>query len=165
MRTLLHFLGCAASLFFVIELSAEASAPFDSVAVRYREEADFKHLSEYFTGREATVGRVILRSDSSSRNGVYFMVRLPDGNTASKSYPTGSRFSLKVIAGHSTDILPYSFEIPHDMQAGQRVWIGLTGKDWPAERPHLLAWNLILENPAGIPLLEHRSFAWELEEK
>ena len=61
--------------------SAPAGHDTDGVAIqhvdqRFIEDADFRRIPEFFTDREDTSGRLIERSDPTTRAGYYFILSL-----------------------------------------------------------------------------------------
>ncbi|HYD84482.1 MAG TPA: hypothetical protein VEA63_10525 [Opitutus sp.] len=141
-------------------LARAADIEFVRVWPGWRDAADFESISEYFSGRENTGRRVVLRSQADARAGFYYLVRVMN----SAAPQTGAKFSLQVIAPASPDVKTYAF--PADIPARATVFqLGLTGADWPNKETHPVAWKLDLLDAKGQVLASQQSFLWAMPAK
>jgi hypothetical protein len=130
---------------------------FVRVWPQWRDAAEFKRISEYYTGVENESGLQIRRSQPSKRSGYYFLARV--------RHPTVSlaeaKFQLHIITPDAPDPRPV-LEFPAGTGPGEDVFqIGLTGKDWPNSKVHPVAWRLDLVAKDGHLLAWSQSFLWE----
>ena len=146
--------GLALASLFVGARAAEVE--FVRVWPGWRDATAFESISEYFTGREAHSGRVVLRTHADQRAGYYYLVRVANSGPAQSAI----KFSLAVITPTSADTKTYSF--PATLGAGQTVFeLGLTGGDWPDAKLRPVAWKLELLASDGAVLATAKSFLWE----
>ncbi len=119
-------------------------------------EADaFETISEYFTGREHTGGRIIQRSQPDTRAGFYFLTRV--ANTGSEI--PNAKFALHVILPGNPE--PKTFTFPLSLPSRSTiVQLGLTGSDWPDREVHPVAWKLDLLSATDELLATEQSFLW-----
>ena len=72
----------------------------------------------------------------------------------------GATFVVRVVTPDATETKVFSF--PADIQAGSWLFeIGITGKDWAAERVHPVGWEVELRSAEGAVLARKTSFLWE----
>jgi hypothetical protein len=147
-------------------LSAKASAAAETMAkvgdltvVRvftgWRDEASFKRISEYFTGRENTGGEAMIRTHPDQRAGYYFLVR-----TSNPSAPLAAKITLQLILPSNTKLQNYTF--PVELKTGDTVLnLGLTGDDWPNAHANPVAWKLDFVAADGHVLASEKSYLWE----
>src|SRR4051812_46075496 len=113
-------------LFLVGSLPA-ADLTFIRVWPGYRSAESFEHVSEFFSGKENTMGQIQLRSQPDVREGYYFLARVKN----SRAEDIAVRVDLQVILPTSPKAVMYQFDAR--VPKGNHVLnIGLTGKDWPA---------------------------------
>ena len=121
----------------------------------WRDAASFKHISEYFTGREDTGHQTILRTHVDDRAGYYFLVR-----TNNAGGPVAARINLQLILPANTSVRHFTF--PVNLGAGDTVLnLGLTGDDWPGARTNPVAWKMDLVAADGRVLASEKSYLWE----
>jgi hypothetical protein len=125
-----------------------------SVQVRKMEAQAFERIREFFTGREHTGRRVILRSDPTQRAGVYFIMkfdhklsRLPEDLTVGVDWIDGANGLKQTFRG----------PMPADRKRTDTLLLGLT--DAPMTSP--LAWRVFVLEADGSILGEAKSFLWE----
>ena len=147
-------------------LSAEASAKAEALAkegelavVRvftgWHDAASFKHISEYFDGRENTHGEVMLRTHPDQRAGYYFLVRIVNHGT-----PAALKINVQMITPTDTKTRIHTFAT--DLQPGETVLnLGFTGTDWPDARANPVAWKLDIVAADGRVLATGKSYLWE----
>lgn len=136
--------------------TSAADPSFVRVWHEYRTADSYQRIAEYFNGREATAGQVILRTQPQSRAGYYFLARTKNPGPAR----TDCRFVLEVLPPNATTANAYAFTAP--LPAGQQVFqFGVTGSDWPAADTLPLAWRLRVLAPDGTQLLSQQSFLWD----
>ena len=128
------------------------------VKPQYMPQLDFQRISEYFTGRENTGRRVILRTQLEEREGMYFVVTL---NKKVSKLPSGSQIKLQVITSESPKAQTFNFHFPEQVGGYCEVFAGLTGSDWSSKKIDLVAWKVTLEDGSGEVLAEEQSFIWE----
>lgn len=120
---------------------------------------DFERISEFFTGQENTSGRLILRSQPDSRDGIYFILLL---DTPAASLPAGSVFKGEVIRSDRSLPLAFEWKVPAQAKSGKEVLLGLTGADWNSEAINATAWRITLVDANGNSLAEFKSYLWQL---
>lgn len=153
MRSFVAFLAFAALAFTGVRA---AEVEFVRVWPGWRDAESFDSISEYFSGREQTGHRVVLRTHPDARAGYYYLVRVANHSSAQP----GAKFSLHIIGPDSPDTKNYTF--PVDLSSGQTVFqLGLTGPAWPNKDVHPVAWKLELMAADGHPLASASSFLWE----
>jgi hypothetical protein len=145
-------------------LSAEVSAKEDTSAggptiVRvftgWRDAASFKHISEYFTGRENTGRETVLRTNPEQRTGFYFQVRVANPGAARPV-----RFQLLLIEPGSPT--PHATSFPADLPSGSTVFqLGLTGPAWQDAKSLPVAWQVQVLAEDGRVLAFEKSYLWE----
>lgn len=126
----------------------------------YKEADFFKRISEYFTGKENTGYRVILRTDPQHRDGLYFQSPL---NVSMRDLPQGAAFEVRFVRPDQADtITTHSFAIPANLRDSDnsQLWLGLTGADAPADKAPPVAWQIRVIDADGNPLAETHSFLW-----
>jgi len=130
---------------------------FVRVWPQWHDAAEFKRISEYFSGKENDSGWKFRRTHPDHREGFYFLARVKH-----KHYSLlGAKFVLRVILPDSPDPKP-PMEFPADVDKGEDVFeIGITGPDWPNKKLHPVAWRLDLVGPDGHLLAWSQSFLWE----
>ena len=119
---------------------------------------DFVRVSEYFTGKENTSGRVIVRSNETERDGLYLLLALdfPDKDSQPKPY----KLVLQIPDSESLDPVTYSFLLPDHAITQGELWLGLTGEDWPTPKKKIMAWHLAVQAKDDSILTNNQSFLW-----
>ncbi len=145
--------------FFFLLLGFCAASAADPSIVRvltgWRDAASFKHISEYFSGREDTHGEVMLRTQPGQRAGFYFLVR-----TANPGAPLPVKVNVHLIM--PTGIKAKDFTFPADLASGDTVLnLGITGTDWPDPKTNPVAWKLDVLAADGRVLATEKSYLWE----
>jgi hypothetical protein len=149
-------IACVAALAVLGPVARAADVEFAHLWPGWREAESFDRIGEYLGGGEKTGGQTVLRTQSGSRAGYYFLLRV---NTPSAL--AGAKFELLVIRPDSPE--PKTFSFPVTAPAGGGVFdLGLTGSDWPGgKKANPVAWKLTLLAKDGRVLAEHKSFLWE----
>lgn len=121
----------------------------------WRTAASFKHISEYFNGRENTHGESMLRTHPDQRAGYYFLLRL-----ANSGAPVAVKLTVQLImpAGHRATTFAFATELKSGAQV---LNLGLTGDDWPDAKANPVAWKLDVATPDGRVLATEKSYLWE----
>ncbi len=138
-----------------------ARAPADDVSFKrvwpqWHTADSFQSFYEYHTGRELTGKWVVLRSQPDERTGLYFLARVENHGAPVH----GATFVVRVVSPDATETKVFSF--PAEVRAGSWIFeIGLTGKDWAAERVEPVAWDVELQSADGAVLAKKTSFLWE----
>lgn len=127
---------------------------------RYIAAQDFVRISEYFTDKENTSGRVILRTDPSERGGYYFIVSLTwhPGTTL----PAGTQADLDYIRSDDPDTRHAHFVFTQPTGTLPEILLGLTGKDWAEKNLKLTAYKITLKDADGKVLADRQSFLWAM---
>jgi len=155
-RLVRHLLPCVCLVSCLVTSARAAGITFARVWPQWHDAEAFDRISEYFTGKENTGSRQVLRTHAEERAGFYFLVRVDNSGAAL----AGVKFVLHVITPGSTEEKTYEF--PADVPAGGAAFnLGLTGADWTNKRLRPVAWKLELVGPAGTAPVEQKSFLWE----
>ena len=126
----------------------------------YRSVESFEHVSEFFSGKENSMGQIQLRTQPDTRAGYYFLTRVKNSGAEELAV----RVDLQIILPDSPKAVIYQFD--SRIPKGNHVLnIGLTGKDWPVATVQPVAWQLRLLTPTGQELVKQQSFTWALPEK
>lgn len=143
--------------FLLLGLCAASAAELTITRVYsgWRDAASFKHISEYFDGRENTGGEAVLRTHPDQRGGYYFLVRV-----ANPGAPLKTTAHLKVIT--SAAAKPVEYDFSPELRTGNTVFhLGLTGSDWTDAKTNPVAWKLDLTDADGKLLATEKSYLWE----
>ncbi len=138
-------------------LTAQA-VEIDHSTSRYETAQTFKRISEYFTGRENTGNRMILRTNPQVRPGYYFIFSLDESMQA---LPEGSIALMGVIWPGNPKPVEYALFLPIPRENKKELWFGLTGNANPGQTAQPVAWKISLLSPDGSTLVERKSFLWE----
>jgi hypothetical protein len=145
-------------LLFLSALAVTASAAELSIVrvfTGWRDAASFKHISEYFDGRENTHGEIMLRTHADQRAGYYFLVR-----AANPGAPVTVQLKVQLIAPTEPKLRNFTF--PAELKSGENVLnLGLTGADWPDFKANPVAWKLDIVAADGRVLATEKSYLWE----
>lgn len=142
-----------------LALTAVSASAAELTIVRaftgWRDAASFKHISEYFSGKEDTHGETMLRTHPDQRAGYYFLVRLANPGAA---LPV----KLSLVLNLPGEPKSRTFEFATALPAGQTVLnLGLTGADWPDAKTNPVAWKLEVLAADGRVLATEKSYLWE----
>lgn len=129
-----------------------------NVSPRFFDRADFQSISEFFGAGEQQGDRLILRTDSERRDGLYFVVDL---DTPVSALPEGCRVVLDIV-NVEAETVSLSFELGAQDRSLKRLLLGLTGDSWSTPGASALAWRVTLLGPEGEALTEAKSFLWEM---
>lgn len=146
--------------FFFLFLGFCAASAAELTIVRvftgWRDAASFKHISEYFSGRENTHGEAMLRTQPGARGGYYFLLRL-----ANPGAPLAVKVNVHLIM--PTGLKARDFAFPADLRPGDTVLnLGITGADWPDARTNPVAWKIDVLAADGRVLATEKSYLWEM---
>lgn len=122
----------------------------------WRDAATWDSIPEYFGGKESHGDQIVLRTQSTTRDGFYFLVR-----TAASTARSGVRFELEIVRPDSPEPKRHTFNTR--LPAGETVFqLGVTGSDWPGgKRAQPVAWRIVLRGSDNAVIAEHTSFLWE----
>lgn len=151
----LSFVSCAS----VKRPEVVSSVEILEVKPRYIEEESFVRISEYWTGKENTGDRVILRSQVGERSGYYFTLVLDE---AIRLLPQGTVIVGEFYTPNSTDVLSIDFKLPPKRPKTKEVFVGLTGDDWPDPDAVPSAWRFTIKDPNGKEMARLKSFLWDI---
>ena len=155
--------GCSTPPASATSGSTEVSSPgvvIQHVDHHYMEAANFRRISEYFTGVENKSDRVIERTDPRERAGYYFIISL--AWHPGIVLPAGTQAELDYI--RSDNPAPRHAKLVFSSATGTwpEICLGLTGADWPDKLSTIVAYKLTLEDAAGKVLASRQSFLWSL---
>lgn len=137
--------------------SPAGSGPIASVVPRHMETAQFQYVGEFFSGREVTDNRILVRSQAEERTGQYLIITLKE---RAAQLPTGTRARLEMIRSDSTEVRVHDFAIPREPASAREIYLGLTGSDWPEASLRPVAWRLRFFDGEAV-IAEWPSFLWE----
>lgn len=143
--------------FLLLGLCAASAAELTIVRVftGWRDASSFKHVSEYFSGKENTHGETMLRTRPDVRSGYYFLVR-----TDNPGAPLAVKIGILLNLPGESKPRTHTFAV--DVPSGQTVLnLGLTGADWPDAKTNPVAWKLDVLAPDGRVLTTEKSYLWE----
>jgi len=129
----------------------------------YMAAANFRRISEYFTGVENKSGRVVERTDQKDRAGYYFIVSLAwhPGTTL----PVGTQAELDYIRSDFPAVRHAKFVFSTATGTLPEICVGVTGSDWPDREATIIAYKLTLQDAMGKVLAARQSFLWGLPDK
>ena len=160
LRPLLLLAAAAASAALPSLARAQDGAPAAGITIvhvftGWRDAASFKHISEYFDGKENTRGETMLRTQPGQRAGFYFLVR-----AVNPGAPLPVKLSVQLVMPAGTKATEFSFTT--DLKSGDSVVnLGLTGADWPDAKTNPVAWKLEVRSADGRVLGTEKSYLWE----
>ena len=127
---------------------------------RYISEDQSRSLYELFTGKEATYGHLILRTQPKIREGLYFFVMF---GYAPDKIGLACKFVLEVDS--NKDPLPrtFVFDVPETASVFREVKLGITGTDWSGKSEKVNAWRLTLLSPTGKIITQTQSWLWSVK--
>jgi hypothetical protein len=146
--------------FLILLLGAAPSLAADltiaSVKPGWRDAASFKRISEYFTGRENTGGRIVLRTRPDERPGYYFLFRAENRGPARE-------IEIRISVVRPASGSPLLFALAARLPAGESVFdTGLTGPDWPDSDAEAVAWKIEIHPAGGNGILaSEKSYLWD----
>lgn len=147
--------------FLVVSLLQGNEAPeITNVKIRWIEAEKFYRISEFFTGRENTGNRIILRT-TEERGGVYFMVYFQEDVN---DLPSLQSISLEVLSPINEEISRFDFQLPDERKQTRLIFIGLTGNEWKIPMNIPVAWRIIASDEGGQEITDYKSFLWEFPE-
>lgn len=122
-------------------------------------DVDFQRISEFFTGQENTTGRLILRTQPDSRDGLYFVLLLDQSATGLTPAHT---IKAEVIRTDKSLPVTFQWSVPAHSYKSKEVLLGLTGADWDSENLGATAWRITFLDQSGNQLAEYPSYLWQL---
>ncbi len=159
-RHLLFLAATTTALALPSAALAKEGAPADGLTIirvfsGWRDAASFKHISEYFTGRENTHGEEMLRSQPGQRSGYYYLLRLANPGPA-----VPVKINLQIVMPASIKPLDHAFAA--NLRGGETVLnLGLTGADWPGVQTNPVAWKIDVVGTGGQVLATAKSYLWD----
>lgn len=121
----------------------------------YVSSESFASLSEFFSGREATRGRMVWRSMPEERSGQYlvFLLRQAIASLQIES------FNVLVQMPGDTEPLAHTILVDPADYEWREVWFGITGKEIePTARP--VSWKVEAIKADGTLVFRSNSFLW-----
>lgn len=157
------FAGCSSPPSSATSGPASISTPgvaISHIDHRYIPAQDFVRISEYFTGKENSSGRLILRTDPADRAGYYFIISLAwhPGVTL----PAGTQADVDYIRGDDPRPRHAHFVFTGNTGTFTEILLGLTGPDWTDKNLKLTAYKVTLKDADGKLLADRQSFLWQL---
>lgn len=147
-------LGCASA-----PKSILSSVEIKEIKPRYMEEAQFKRISEYWSGSEKQGKRLILRSDPAVRDGYYFTLILDE---KVRRLPKGTVILGEFYTPKSVELQTHEFKLPSKRPKTKEIFVGLTGEDWPQPGAVPGAWRFTIKDPNGAVLAARQSYLWDM---
>lgn len=152
---------------FALSLIGCASAPkeparsvtIQEIKPRYMDAQQFKRIGEYWSGGEIKGKRLILRTDSRSRSGFYFVLIL---DKKVRQLPKGTVILGEFYTAASSNAQSHSFTLPNVRPKTREIFVGLTGADWPVRDAMPGAWRFTIKAPNGDLMGQKQSYLWEL---
>lgn len=143
---------------FLGAMSVVAKAiEIENVKLRMIEAEQFIRISEYFTGKENTGKRVILRSDPDHRGGLYFVVRFSE---SVQSLPENIKLSVEFYLTGSVHLNHFDFDLPSPLKNTRRIFVGITDPSVDSKR-FPIAWKIRVYL-TGETYCERKSYLWEM---
>lgn len=136
------------------------SVPINYASFYWKDEEDFKRISEYFTDEENPGSNITVRSNPESRSGLYMILNLESGNVI----PAGSVAELRYFHPKKSGIQTCRWTLPEFRAAsGRELRLGLTGGDWERSlsRKRPSAWQISATAPDGTLLFRRDSYLWK----
>ena len=127
------------------------------VRVQYHPQEDFLRLPEFFTGKEFTGNKVIIRS-KEERTGLYFYIPL---DKSKSSLSNAKSMKLDLIDSTSPFARTFELSVPEQVSKKKTLLIGVTGEDWEEKSMDLVAWKIVLMDKAKKPVFTSQSFLWD----
>ena len=137
-------------------------AHIDKVRIRSIEGHRFVRLSEYFTGKENTGNRMIVRSQPDERTGLYFILRL---DRPVCDIHDASKVRMSILLPLLAEPIVYEMPFAGEKKRTRTVMVGLTGSDWQMGNITPVGWHVGVEDDAGNILAEHSSFLWRMPDQ
>lgn len=136
-----------------------STVPIDYAVFSWKDENEFKRISEYFTDEENPGYNCVLRSDSNVREGLYLLLAID----SFEKIPAGSKAELRYFRPDKVGEQVQTFELPEFTgNPATEMRLGLTGEAWPKKlkknRPS--AWKFTITAPDGQLLVYRKSFLW-----
>ena len=123
----------------------------------YKTTRDFKRISEYFTDKEETGNRIIVRSDAEHREGTYFILHLGD---ELQKVPSGAKARLEIIIPEQVKPVVQDFALPDDREGKSEIFLGMTHEPFRYPEQQITAWRVTLNDKEGNELAMRKSFLW-----
>jgi hypothetical protein len=138
-----------------------AENALDDVIVCYKSENNFRTLTEWLTGRRASDGRYIIRSNEKRRGGLYWVLRF------SKPLALGMPYRFVVLKYIRSGILEIK-EWRGELRDMERAWVweiylGMTNDVFLKSSEDVAAWCIELQNERRETVEKKQSFLWAFE--
>jgi len=154
-RQLLFFIAATIAALPAGALAKETDPAIVRVFTGWRDVASFKHVTEYFDGRENTRGEAMLRTQPDQRAGYYFLVRITNPGA-----PVAVNINVQLVMPAGAKAREFTF--PAELKSGGGVLnLGFTGTDWPDAKTNPVAWKLEVRSAEGRVLATEKSYLWE----
>lgn len=133
----------------------------ENVRLRIIDAKTFYRISEFFTGHENQGRRVIVRSDSEQRGGLYFIIRFSE---STEDFPVGLRLAVDYYTAHSGRMKHQEFDLPYPMKGTNKIFAGITQEDTEVLTLPI-AWRIQLLREDGAAYGDLKSYLWEMPER
>ena len=144
-----------------VALPMERKNTLDDVIVCYKSENNFRTLTEWLTGRRASDGRYIIRSNERCRGGLYWVLRFSKPLALRMPY----RFViLKYVRSGSLEVKEWRGELK-DVECAWvwEIYLGMTDDVSLKSPEDVAAWYIELQNERGKIVEKKQSFLWACE--
>lgn len=131
------------------------------VRTRHIEDWQTRTIGEALTGEEFTHGRLTLRSQPDSREGMYFFVMMDWGPD---DIALGCTIDLYVDSSATAKVRKYEFAVPETSSVLREIVLGLTGSDWKGRSEKVNAWKIVIKTPSGRTIAQKQSWLWSIED-
>ena len=150
-------------LWVLISVPISSEAKLQLLDCSFKDHYDFVRISEYFTGKENTSGRVIERTQETDRTGLYFWVEINSIHRVSAD--DAQKLVLRILDSDSIDFKTYEFPISPEACRRGKLLVGITGKDWPSKKARLVAWHMEIVSSKGRLVDSTESYLWSHKNK
>ena len=127
-----------------------------TIHAKYFPEEAFSRIPEFFSGKEYTGDRLILRTDQP-RKGLYFSIPLGKKNSHRRN---AKSIELQLIESTHPQPRILSFPVTEISAEKKTLLLGVTGKDWNELTMKLVAWKVVMLTADGSPLFTSQSALW-----
>ncbi len=136
------------------------TAKISDVNYRMMTDDETRSIYEVFTGKEFGHGRLILRSDPSNRDGLYFFIMF---DTYCRDIQKGTVIKFYLQTSQSHEVQKYTYTIPQNTTLLRELVLGITGKDTSNVSEKVLAWKIEVISPEDKVITQQQSWLWSME--
>ncbi len=136
------------------------TAKISDVNYRMMTDDETRSIYEVFTGKEFGHGRLILRSDPSNRDGLYFFIMF---DTYCSDIQKGTTIKFYLQTSQSHEVKKYTYSIPENTILLRELVLGITGKNLADVSDKVLAWKIEVISPEEKVIAQQQSWLWSVE--